>query len=58
MYDNRSSLDHRHRFQPEVIAEAVWLYFHFPLSFRMVEDMLAWCCHVNWAAVACLTVWA
>ena len=25
----------------EVIAHAVWLYFRFPLSLRMVEDMLA-----------------
>jgi len=24
-----------------VIAHAVWLYFRFPLSLRMVEDMLA-----------------
>ncbi len=31
----------RHRFPVEVIANAVWLYFHFPLSLRMVEDMLA-----------------
>ena len=42
MHDNRSSLYHRHRFPPEIIAEAVWLYFRFPLSFRMVEDMLAY----------------
>lgn len=31
----------RHRFPTEVIAHAVWLYFRFPLSLRMVEDMLA-----------------
>ena len=31
----------RHRFPSEVIAHAVWLYFRFPLSLRMVEDMLA-----------------
>ncbi|MBY5558829.1 IS6 family transposase, partial [Rhizobium leguminosarum] len=24
-----------------MIAHAVWLYFRFPLSLRMVEDMLA-----------------
>src|SRR5690606_16367648 len=42
MLDNSSSLYHRHRFPPEIIAEAVWLYFRFPLSFRMVEDMLAY----------------
>ncbi|CDZ67314.1 Transposase [Neorhizobium galegae bv. orientalis] len=31
----------RHRFPADVIAHAVWLYFRFPLSLRMVEDMLA-----------------
>ena len=31
----------RHRFPPDVIAYAVWLYFKFPLSLRMVEDLLA-----------------
>jgi putative transposase len=31
----------RHRFPPEVISMAVWLYFRFPLSLRMVEEMLA-----------------
>ncbi|MFW8642407.1 IS6 family transposase [Rhizobium beringeri] len=31
----------RHRFPAEVIAHAVWLYFRFPLSLRMVEDLLA-----------------
>jgi putative transposase len=30
-----------HRFPPEIISPAVWLYFRFPLSFRMVEEMLA-----------------
>ena len=30
-----------YRFPKEVIAFAVWLYFRFPLSLRMVEDMLA-----------------
>ncbi len=30
-----------HRFPAEVIARAVWLYFRFPLSLRMVEEMLA-----------------
>lgn len=29
-----------HRFPAEVIAHAVWLYFRFPLSLRMVEDLL------------------
>ena len=31
----------RHRFPPEIIQHAVWLYFRFPLSFRNVEDLLA-----------------
>lgn len=30
----------RHRFPPELIAHAVWLYFRFPLSLRLVEEML------------------
>ena len=30
-----------HRFPPEVISYAVWLYVRFPLSLRMVEEMLA-----------------
>ena len=31
----------RHRFPAEVISYAVWLYFRFPLSLQMVEEMLA-----------------
>ena len=30
-----------YRFPGEVISHAVWLYFRFPLSLRMVEEMLA-----------------
>src|SRR3954454_1831442 len=30
-----------HRFPPEIISPAIWLYFRFPLSLRMVEEMLA-----------------
>ena len=30
-----------HRFPPEIIRYAVWLYFRFPLSFRDVEDLFA-----------------
>lgn len=37
----RDPLYRRHRFPAEVIAHAVWLYFRFPLSLRMVEDLLA-----------------
>ncbi|GEN61630.1 hypothetical protein ANI02nite_35140 [Acetobacter nitrogenifigens DSM 23921 = NBRC 105050] len=29
----------RHRFPREVIAHAMWLYFRFPLSFRLIEEM-------------------
>jgi putative transposase len=31
----------RHRFPPDVIRHAVWLYFRFTLSFRDVEELLA-----------------
>jgi putative transposase len=31
----------RHRFPPEVISYAVWLYYRFNLSHRDVEDLLA-----------------
>jgi putative transposase len=30
----------RHRFPPQIIAHAVWLYFRFPLSLRLAEEML------------------
>ncbi|KJB90522.1 hypothetical protein N826_39215 [Skermanella aerolata KACC 11604] len=30
-----------YRFPAEVISYAVYLYFRFPLSLRMVEEMLA-----------------
>lgn len=32
---------YRHRFPPEIIRYAVWLYAKFTLSFRDVEDLLA-----------------
>lgn len=41
MIEPPSSLYNRQRYPSEIIAEAVWLYSRFPLSFRMVEDMLA-----------------
>jgi putative transposase len=31
----------RHRFLEEVISDAAWLYFRFPLSLRMVEMLAA-----------------
>ena len=30
----------RHRFPSQIIAHAVWLYFRFPLSLRLVEELL------------------
>lgn len=30
-----------YRYPAEVISHAVWLYFRFPLSLRMIEEMLA-----------------
>ncbi|ODR93351.1 transposase [Sinorhizobium alkalisoli] len=29
-----------HRFPPQIIACAIWQYFRFPLSLRLVEEML------------------
>lgn len=31
----------RHRFPPDIIRHAVWLYLRFTLSYRGVEDLLA-----------------
>jgi putative transposase len=31
----------RYRFPAAVISHAVWLYFRFPLSLHMVEELLA-----------------
>ena len=31
----------RHRFHPDIIRQAVWLYFRFTMSLRDVEDLLA-----------------
>ncbi len=30
-----------YRFPAEIIGHAVWLYFRFPLSLRMVDELLA-----------------
>jgi putative transposase len=43
MKPTRHPRDARHRFPAEVISHVVWLYFRFPLSLRMVEEMLAAC---------------
>jgi len=34
-------LYHRHRFPPDIVRHAVWLYDCFCLSYRDVEDLLA-----------------
>ena len=34
-----SALYRCHRFPREIIAHAVWLHAHFPLSLRMVEEL-------------------
>jgi putative transposase len=31
----------RHRFTPDIISYAVWLYYRFNLSYRDIEDLLA-----------------
>ena len=31
----------RHRFPPDIISYAVWLYYRFSLSHRDIEDLLA-----------------
>jgi putative transposase len=41
MTSTRPSRYARHRFPAEVISHAIWLYFRFPLSLRMVEEMVA-----------------
>lgn len=41
MSNARAPIYRRHRFPPEIISTAVWPYFRFPLSLRMVEEMLA-----------------
>jgi putative transposase len=30
----------RHRFPPEIIQHAIWLYLRFTLSYRDVEELL------------------
>ena len=31
----------RHRFPPDIVSYAVWLYYRFNLSHRDIEDLLA-----------------
>ena len=37
----------RHRFPPEIIQHAIWLYLRFTLSYRDVEEPLA---EVGWTS--------
>lgn len=32
---------HHHRFHPDIIKQAIWLYFRFTMSYRDVEELLA-----------------
>ena len=41
MIKTSKSIYRGYRFPAEVIEHAVWLYFRFPLSLRMLEDLLA-----------------
>ena len=41
MRSRSTGLYRKHRFPPEIIAHAVWLYHRFTLSFREVEELLA-----------------
>ena len=36
----KNSIYSRHRFHPDIIKRAVWLYFRFNLSFRDVEELM------------------
>jgi len=48
----------RHRFPPEVIRYAVWLYFGFTLSVREVEERRAQCeIEVSYETIRCWTRW-
>jgi hypothetical protein len=37
----QDSLYRGHRFLAEIISQVIWVYVRFPLSLRMVEDLLA-----------------
>ena len=42
----------RYRFPPAIISHAVWLYYRFALSFRDVEDVLAFRRKRRWKSAA------
>jgi len=47
----------RHRFPPDIIRHAVWLYFRFTLSLRDVEEMLAQRgIEVSYETIRCWTI--
>ncbi|MEP6342605.1 MAG: IS6 family transposase, partial [Maricaulaceae bacterium] len=37
----KTSIYSHHRFHPDIIRRAVWMYFRFNLSFRDVEELMA-----------------
>jgi putative transposase len=41
MITTSTCIDRGYRFPADVIEHAVWLYIRFPISLRMVEDLLA-----------------
>ena len=36
----KTSIYTRHRFHPDIIRRAVWMYFRFNLSFRDIEELM------------------
>ena len=36
----KTSIYTRHRFHPDIIRRAIWMYFRFNLSFRDVEELM------------------
>ena len=36
----KTSIYSRHRFHPDIIRRAIWMYFRFNLSFRDVEELM------------------
>ena len=36
----KTSIYSRHRFHPDIIRRAIWMYFRFNLSFRDIEELL------------------
>jgi putative transposase len=41
LVESANDIYKRHRFPPEIISYAVWLYYRFNLSHRDIEDLLA-----------------